>query len=154
MGLAVETLTEQERHNLNVVLEFISLEKPLSPENSARLRKPDYKIGRIGLAGVKDLTGFQGSNGFVKTSITQRTDSVRDFIVQADTVWVLGELSGKHSDPIFGIPATHRWLRVSELLFFKLEDGKIAEHSFMIDELDFLRQIGAKIELPPLSHRQ
>lgn len=144
----MQDLSPQERHNLDVVLEFISLEKPLSPEDSARLRQPELRTGRVGLAGVQALTGFQGAGGFVKDSITERVDAVEDVIVRGDRVWVLGRLQGRHSAPIFGIPATHKSIDVSELLVFELRDGKIVYQAFTIDELAFLRQIGAVISFP------
>jgi steroid delta-isomerase-like uncharacterized protein len=65
-----------------------------------------------------------------------------DLISEGDKVVARMPFSGTHAGPILGIEATGRSVHVSEIVIFRIEDGKIVEAWEEYDELGLRRQLG------------
>lgn len=63
-----------------------------------------------------------------------------------DLVTIRWTITGTHTGPFFGVPATGRSIRVSGMDILRVADGKLVEHwGGVADQMDdFLSQIGAR----------
>jgi steroid delta-isomerase-like uncharacterized protein len=66
-----------------------------------------------------------------------------DVIAEGDKVVARMPFSGTHTGPVLDIPATGRSVHVSEIVIFRIADGRIAEAWEEYDELGMRRQLGA-----------
>jgi predicted ester cyclase len=55
--------------------------------------------------------------------------------------------SGTHSGDFLGIPATGRTVSFAGIDIYRVEDGKLAEHWHVVDQLSMLIQLGV-VTLP------
>ncbi len=72
---------------------------------------------------------------------------VEEVIGEGDLVAMRVTLRGTHDGPFMGIDPTGRGFEVQNMVFTRLEDGKIAERWVQPDTLGMLTQLGI-IELP------
>ena len=59
-----------------------------------------------------------------------------------DTVAVRGTCSGTHEGALWDIPPTGERFAVQQSHWFRVSDGKVAEHWAVRDDLGMLRQLG------------
>jgi steroid delta-isomerase-like uncharacterized protein len=93
-------------------------------------------------------------------AITDRTNTIIQFIGEGDKVAARLQITGTHSGNLYGIPATGKAIDIASGAIFTLADGKIVESWFMAEEARLLRQLGArlparqdgKINLAPVYH--
>lgn len=113
----------------------------------ARLLAPDLTSGgRSGTEAMRaDLDGVAGSLAEAKTTITE-------VIAEGDWVVELTTLTGVHQGvglPMFAdLPPTGKPISLQVVFLYRIVDGRIAERIRVADELNGLRQIGARIGLP------
>jgi steroid delta-isomerase-like uncharacterized protein len=67
---------------------------------------------------------------------------IEDIIVDGDRVCVRTTLTGTHRGDFFGIPASGRSVRVSQIQIERIVDGRIVEHWRTTEDARLLRQIG------------
>ncbi len=67
---------------------------------------------------------------------------IDDVIVATDAVVIRTTMTGTHDGDLFGIPPTHRKVRVMQIQIERVRDGRIAEHWRVTDELTLMRQLG------------
>ncbi len=67
---------------------------------------------------------------------------VHDVIAEGDLAAARVTYSGTHQGQFFGIPATGRRTEVSGLDFFRMQDGRQAEHWGGADMASLLQQLG------------
>jgi steroid delta-isomerase-like uncharacterized protein len=68
--------------------------------------------------------------------------AIERMVVAADAVAAQVTLTGTHRGDLFGLPATGRPVRVTQMNIERLRDGRIAEHWRVTDELALMRQLG------------
>lgn len=68
--------------------------------------------------------------------------TVRDVVAEGDTVAMRVTLRGTHEEPFLGFEPTGRTFEVENMVFTRIEDGKIAERWLQLDMLGLLRQLG------------
>ncbi len=73
---------------------------------------------------------------------------VKDCFAKGDKVAVRFRLSGTHSGEFRGAQPTGKKWSISELLIFRLDNGRIAECWVSLDELHRLEQLGFTV-IPP-----
>ncbi|MDS0294828.1 ester cyclase [Halogeometricum luteum] len=73
--------------------------------------------------------------------------TVEDVVAEGDTVAMRVTLRGTHDGPFMGLEPTGERVEVSNAVFTRIEDGKIAERWVHPDALGLLRQLGAS-EIP------
>lgn len=71
-----------------------------------------------------------------------------DLIAEGDKVVAYMPYTGTQTGPALDIPATGRAVRVSEIVIFRVVDGKIVEAWEVYDEYWMRRQLGAQPEAP------
>lgn len=65
------------------------------------------------------------------------------FVVEGERVAVYGRASGTHTGSFNGLPATQRRASWPVFDLFRVEQGQLAEHWDVVDQLGLLRQLGA-----------
>ncbi len=65
-----------------------------------------------------------------------------DLVVTRDRVVARVIVTGTHTGTLFGIPPTGRRVRVNQINIEQIENGKIAEHWRVTDELTMMKQLG------------
>ena len=73
--------------------------------------------------------------------------TIEDVIAEGDRVVVRWTNSGTHSGDFLGIPATGRTVSFAGIDIYRVEDGKLAEHWHVVDQLSMLIQLGV-VTLP------
>jgi steroid delta-isomerase-like uncharacterized protein len=68
--------------------------------------------------------------------------TVEDLIAEADRVVVHWTNRGTHNDVFLGIPPTGRSFEIAGIDIYRVEDGRLAEHWHVIDQLTMLQQLG------------
>ncbi|MGO4387492.1 ester cyclase [Microvirga sp. 2YAF29] len=67
---------------------------------------------------------------------------IEDILVEGDRVMLRARLQGRHTGAFRAIPATDAPIDVRVARWFRLENGKIAEHWALLDTISLFRQIG------------
>jgi predicted ester cyclase len=67
---------------------------------------------------------------------------VEDEIAEGDMVVQRATMSGRHAGPLMGREPTGREFAVRHVYVWRIEDGRIAEHWGVRDDLGMLRQLG------------
>ena len=68
---------------------------------------------------------------------------ILDMVGEDDTVATYKTFTGTHQGEYMGIPATGKRVTVRVMDFVRVRDGKIAEHSNVVDVFGLLAQLGA-----------
>jgi len=97
-------------------------------------------IGK-GPAGIKDLIGTY------HRAVNDARWEVHSMIHAGDTVIMRWTGSGTHTGELFGIPPTHRKVRVDGIWMLRVVDGKVAESWNCWDTLGMLQQLGVVPQL-------
>jgi steroid delta-isomerase-like uncharacterized protein len=66
-----------------------------------------------------------------------------ELIAEGDKVAARMPFTGTHTGPVLDLPPTGRPVRVTEIVIFRIADGKIVEAWEEYDELGLRRQLGA-----------
>ena len=75
-------------------------------------------------------------------AITDRVNTIERLLGDGDLVAAQIKVTGKHTGNLYGIPATGKTFEVMSNAVFKMEDGKIAESWWMLQEAGVLMDIG------------
>jgi len=115
------------RHNFDVVDELVSTDY-LNHAASAEYQR--------GFAGVKHelnwLFGVFSDHRF----------GIEEAVADGDTVAVRGTCNGTHEGELWGIPPTGERFAAQQSHWFRVDDGKVAEHRAVRDDLGMMRQLG------------
>lgn len=94
-----------------------------------------------GLAAVKEQ--IEG----LRDAVDDFSATVEEVVAEGDTVVMRVTLAGTQTGEFMGIPATGKSFSVDNVVFTRIEDGKIAERWVMPDMLGVMQQLGV-LELP------
>jgi steroid delta-isomerase-like uncharacterized protein len=67
---------------------------------------------------------------------------IEDAVADGDRVAVRGTCGGTHEGELWGIPPTGKRFAVQQVHWFRVADGKVAEHWAVRDDLGMMRQLG------------
>ncbi len=67
---------------------------------------------------------------------------IEDAVADGDKVAVRGTCSGTHRGELWGFPPTGGHFAVQQVHWFRVADGKLAEHWAVRDDLGMMRQLG------------
>ena len=67
---------------------------------------------------------------------------IEDAAAEGDTVAVRGTMGGTHEGDLMGIAPTGKRVAVQQTHWFRVADGKVAEHWAVRDDLGMIRQLG------------
>jgi steroid delta-isomerase-like uncharacterized protein len=91
------------------------------------------------------------ADGDILAAFPDFSATVEDVIADGDTVAMRVMLRGSHEGEFMGVEPTGREFEVGNMVFTRLDDGKIAERWVQPDTLGLLRQLG--IESPAAESR-
>ena len=75
--------------------------------------------------------------------------TLEDIVAEDDRVAVRWTQSGTHVADFLGIPATGRRFTIAGIDIYRLQDGKLAEHWHVVDQLSLLGQLGVLPAMEP-----
>jgi predicted ester cyclase len=115
---------EFNKRNLEVMEEFFT---------------PDYVDHYAKLKGLEDVKKFLSM--LIKSLDFNMT--IEDIIAEGDKVWVRYTFTGRHVGDFRGLAPTGEKFTESVVYIYRIDEDKIAEAWAVVDELDFLKKIGA-----------
>ena len=68
---------------------------------------------------------------------------IDEVIAEGDRVLARLRFQGRHTGEFQGIPATGKAVDIVVMDYFRIADGRLAEHWALMDNLTMLKQIGA-----------
>jgi steroid delta-isomerase-like uncharacterized protein len=68
--------------------------------------------------------------------------TIEDMVAERDKVAAFVTMSGTHEGKFGGVPPTGRRVSVQQVHWFRIADGKVAEHWAIRDDLSTMRQLG------------
>ncbi|MEA2509247.1 MAG: hypothetical protein QOG21_1329 [Actinomycetota bacterium] len=87
------------------------------------------------------LSGLKARSSMLRDGLAPHF-TVEDVIGQGDKLVVRWTNSGKHVGDFLGIPPTNKSFSIAGVDIFRLEEGKLAEHWHVVDQLSMLQQLG------------
>lgn len=84
---------------------------------------------------------------YLHAAFSDLSATVEDAVAEGDTVALRVNVSGTHEGEFMGIEPTGREFEIQNMVFFRFDDGKIAERWVQPDMLGLLQQLGV-VELP------
>ncbi|MDL5363781.1 ester cyclase [Halalkalicoccus sp. NIPERK01] len=96
---------------------------------------------------AEEARGFEGFRRHVEVAheaFPDATVTIEDTIAEGDEVAVRFTFEGTHEGRFGGIEPTGNRISGSNMVFMRLEDGRIVERWEESDDLEFLRQIGVR----------
>jgi predicted SnoaL-like aldol condensation-catalyzing enzyme len=70
------------------------------------------------------------------------TFTIEDLVADGDRVVVRWTNSGRHVGDFLGAPPTDRPYAIAGIDIYRIEDGRLAEHWHVVDQLSMLQQLG------------
>jgi steroid delta-isomerase-like uncharacterized protein len=95
-----------------------------------------------------DTTGLDGVRQTVNRVHAMFPDhhfTVDDIVVNGDKAAARWTMTATNTAPLAGIPPTGKPITQHAVVFYRFEDGKIAEFWVQMDQLGVLRQVGVQI---------
>jgi steroid delta-isomerase-like uncharacterized protein len=89
-------------------------------------------------------TGLQGLRDRVEMFHTGLAVqfTIEDVVAEGDRVAVRWTNAGTHVGPFLGIPPTGKSFSIAGIDIHRIQDGKMAEHWHVVDQLTMLQQLG------------
>ena len=113
------------RHNIDATDELVSpdyLNHAASPENQR--------------------AGAKYSLNWLFSVFPDHHFDIEDAVAEGDKVAVRGTMTGTHEGELLGIAPTGERVVVQQVHWFRVADGKVAEHWAVRDDLGMMRQLG------------
>lgn len=85
--------------------------------------------------------GLEQRVTMLRTALTPHF-TIEDMVAEGDRVVVRWTHSGTHVADFLGIPATGRHFTIAGIDIHRLQDGRLAEHWHVVDQLSMLGQLG------------
>ena len=95
--------------------------------------------------GPLDVVGIDSARAYYTNYITgfsNITFTIKDVFGQGDKIVKYWNFKGTHTGVFFGIPATGKAVNVDGVTLVRMENGKIAEERDIMDNLEFMQQLG------------
>ena len=105
------------------------------------LAVPDY-VEHSPLPGQRDgRDGLGDRVGMLISGLAPHFD-VRDVVAEGDRVCVRWSNTGTHVGEFLGIPPTDRSFTTTGIDIYRIEQGRLAEHWDVVDQLGMMQQLG------------
>ncbi len=96
----------------------------------------EESVRQVGLEGFKEMVAT------FRTAFPDARMAIGDVIAEGDKVITWAYFTGTHRGPLEGIPPTGKTVKVKDVDFFRIENGKVVESSTTFDRLGMLKQLG------------
>jgi ketosteroid isomerase-like protein len=108
------------------------------------LVSPEYFNRAPGTA-APVLGGARRAVGWLLSVFPDHRFDVEDVAADGETVALRGTMTGTHEGELLGIAPTGKRVAAQQSHWFRVEDGKIAEHWAVRDDLVMMRQLGVML---------
>nr|WP_312911351.1 ester cyclase [Natronosalvus caseinilyticus] len=95
------------------------------------------------LGEARGLEELEDQMEFLRSAFGDFSATVEDIVAEGDTVAMRVTLRGTHKGEFMGVEPTGRDFEVGNMVFTRIEDGKIAERWVQPDTLGLMQQLGA-----------
>jgi len=95
--------------------------------------------------GPSDVVSIDSARAYYANYLTGFSDitfTIKDVFGQGDKIVKYWNFKGTHTGVFFGIPATGKTVNVDGVTLVRMENGKIAEERDIMDNLEFMQQLG------------
>lgn len=89
-----------------------------------------------------DWTGFKQFGAAFLTAFPDGRHVFDRAVAEGEYVATIGTYQGTHQGAMQGIPPTNRLLKLAVMHLDRVVNGKIVEHRGLVNEVDFMRQLG------------
>jgi steroid delta-isomerase-like uncharacterized protein len=89
--------------------------------------------------------GARRAVGWLLSVFPDHRFDVEDVAADGETVALRGTMTGTHEGELLGIAPTGKRVAAQQSHWFRVEDGKIAEHWAVRDDLVMMRQLGVML---------
>ncbi len=86
--------------------------------------------------------GFKALNAMFRSAFPDVWVDVDDIVATDDAVVARWTSTGTHQGELFGIPATGKKVTVTATVWYRVEDGRLAEGWINRDDFGMMRQLG------------
>jgi steroid delta-isomerase-like uncharacterized protein len=86
--------------------------------------------------------GFKGLNAMFRAAFPDVWVDISEVVAEDDKVGCRWRSTGTHEGDLFGIPATGKKVDVTATVFYRVEDGRLAEGWINRDDVGLMRQLG------------
>lgn len=135
--------------NKQIVLRFKKNQgTPQMPQVEREVLAPHYnrvRGGNLHLAANARGEDWEHPGLYLRKAIPDRVDVIERVIAESERVGLLFRVTGTHTGGFFGVAPTGRSLDVYEVALIRIEEGRMVEGWFMMDEVELLQQMGAKL---------
>lgn len=92
---------------------------------------------------ARGFAGFRRHVEVAHEAFADATVTIEDMIAEGDKVAARFTFEGTHEGRFGGIEPTGKQVAGTNMVFYRIEDGKIAERWLASDNLELLKQLGA-----------
>ena len=95
--------------------------------------------------GPKDVIGIDSARAYYANYLTGFSNinfTIKDVFGQGDKIVKYWNFKGTHTGVFFGIAPTGKTVNVDGVTLVRMENGKIAEERDILDNLEFMQQLG------------
>ena len=110
------------------------IDEVVAPDYFNHAAVPEHQRG---IAGAKHILSW------LVAAFPDTRFEIEDIIADGDMVAIRGTASGTHEGEFAGITPTGNRFAVQQVHWFRVTDGKVAEHWAVRDDLGMMRQLGA-----------
>lgn len=135
--------------NKELIREYIAAGRDNDLEAMAALISDDYTCTHTLMTGEEVVIGaenFREFMGAFQDVVSVHSEEIQDLVAAGDQVMYRITWRGVHDGEFFGIEPTGNRVEGEEYGLFRIDDGEIVEQRFLMDDLQFLRQLD--FELP------
>lgn len=105
---------------------------------------PDFVRHDPGLPfAVRGPAGVRRLAEMIHGGLSDLALPIDEAIAEGDRVLLRLRMTGRHTGELMGTPATGRTIDIAVMDYFRVADGRLAEHWALMDNLSLLKQIGA-----------
>ncbi len=105
----------------------------------------NFDANIVGIASPENVVGIDAFKAYYQNYLTGFSDvsfTVTDLFGQEDNIVKRWNFKGTHTGDFFGIPATGNTVDINGVTIVKMKDGKIAQEEDILDNLEFMQQLG------------
>ena len=99
------------------------------------------------LGEVESHEEFREQMESIRGAFSDFSATVEDVVAEGETVAMRVTLRGTHDGEFMGVEPTGEGIEVANMVFTRIEDGKIAERWVLPDMLGMMQQVGA-VDVP------
>lgn len=135
--------------NKELIREYITASEDHDLDTMEALISDNYTCTHTRMTGEEvhiDAENFREFMTGLMNVVSDLNHEIHELVAEGDRVMVRLTWSGVHDGAFLGIEPTGNQVEVEEYNSFRIKDGEIVEQRFLMDDLQFLRQLG--VDLP------